>query len=188
MKRLTLLVSLLLTTIIAHADRLGQEATITCHPAWECESGQEPGASEKLLHTLKYVPKDGRNATIMLSIMPNDIPGSIVTDLDSLKRFNRMSASPYLTDVSNPPPVSTLKISNGIALAMTNVDPSLIGKPVPPGEYRIATVVSVLLGRKVLIHCTIYYDELDSTDYQEALQILQSAALTANQAATATAI
>jgi hypothetical protein len=178
----------MLLTSLARADRLGQTVSVTCHPDWRCESGLEPRRNEQMLHTLKYVPKDGRNATVLLSVMPNDIPGAIVSDLESLKRFNRMSASPYLPDPDHPPTPFVITIPNGLALAITSEDPALIGKPVPAGEYKIATTVSVLLGRKTLLHCTIYYDEMDSKDYHQAMEILQSVVLTGDTDSKATPI
>jgi hypothetical protein len=188
MKRLYACLAALLTLVIVRADRLGPEVEVTCHRDWQAVSGLQPGETEQLLHTLKYVPLDGRNAAILLTIMPNDIPGTIVKDLAGLRRFNRLAAQPYLATPEDPPPATEISLPNGLAVALTSEDPALIGKPTPPGEYKIATTVSVLLARRILIHCTLFYDERDSKDFRQALEILQSLAVSAEHRTKADAI
>jgi hypothetical protein len=175
MKRFAVLFITALCLVVCQADSLGRAVTITVHPEWKSENSAAPGQPELPFPTLRYAPKDGRNAVILLTLMPRDVSGFVVTDLASLRRFNLLSAQPYLADPENPPSSHELKMRNALAVAMTNEDPALIGKPAPPDEYKIATSVSVLLGGQYLIHCTIFHDEKDSEDLRQALDILQSA-------------
>jgi hypothetical protein len=185
-----LLVVLLLSLFTAgtiRADHLGQSVEITAGPGWVSADPREPGQPAIPFPTLKYLPKDGRNASILLSLLPASLPGLVVNDLASLKKFNLMAARPYLASPNAVPPVTELKMSNGLAVAMSNEDPDLIGKPPQPGNYKIATTISVLLAGKDLIHCTILHDAKDSTDYREAVQILLSATVRPDAAAPAPA-
>ena len=176
MKSLVLLLSLA-ALMPLRAETLGGVIKITPVAGWSRENPGEPGQQEPRFPTLRFVPKDGRNAAIILTLLPNDAPGFTVTNHASLERFNLLSARPYIANPDEPPAPSVVEITNGIGVSITNEDPALIGKPVPPNEYRIATSVSVLLARKYLIHCTIFHDEKDSTELHEALDILLSATL-----------
>jgi len=174
MKRFALL-SLLAALVPLHADTLGGTIRITPAAGWIREDSLVPGQEEPPFPTLRYVPKDGRNAAIVLMLLPNNMPGFTITSVVTLARFNLLLAQPYLPSADDTPPFTELEIPGGLAVCITNEDPALIGKPVPPGEYRIATSASVLLDRKYLIHCTIFYDEKDSPELRQALKILLSA-------------
>jgi hypothetical protein len=176
MKNLVLLLTLAALTPL-RAETLGGIIKITPVAGWSRENPSEPGQQEPRFPILRFVPKDGRNAAIIMILLPSDAPGFTVTNHASLERFNLLSARPYIANPDDPPAPSVVEITNGIGVSITNEDPALIGKPVPPNEYRIATSVSVLLDRKYLIHCTIFYDEKDSAELHEALDILLSATL-----------
>jgi hypothetical protein len=135
------------------------------------DSGQPPPPYP----ILKYVPTDGRNAALLLSLLPANVPGHEVTDLDSLKRFNLLAARPYLPRPEDKLAATELKVNGGVGVLTTSQDATLVGKPVPPGEFRIATSASVLLDGGYLIHATLFYDELDSTAFKEGIKILLSA-------------
>lgn len=177
MRPLLALLFALVISLPSRADMLGQAVEVTPHPEWKSVEPGNPGEAPAPFPTRRYIPRNGRNATVLLTVLPNDITGFAITDLPSLKRFNLLSAQPYLPNPEAVPPVLELEIPNGIAVTITCEDPALVGKPVPPGEYRIATTASVLLGRKWVIHCTVYYDEKDSPELKEALDILRSATL-----------
>ncbi|HWA29390.1 MAG TPA: hypothetical protein VG734_27315 [Lacunisphaera sp.] len=181
MKILLLLFTFVAVTC-ARADQLGTDIKIIPTRGWIAEEAPRSEQSALAYPTLRYAPKDGRNASIILTLLPNNAAGFKVTNHASLERFNLLSARPYLSDQEEEPAPVVLDVANGIGVCITNVDPALIGKPVPPGEYRIATSASVLLVGKYLIHCTIFYDEKDSTDYREALEILLSARVQASPA------
>jgi len=174
MKCLVLLLTLVVLTPLS-AEMLGGVIKITPAAGWNRDNQGDAGPQENRFPTLRFVPKDGRNAAIIMTLLPSDAPGFTVTNHASLERFNLLSAQPYIANHDEPPAPNVVEIANGIGVSVTNEDPLLIGKPVPPNEYRIATSVSVLLDRKYLIYCTIFYDEKDSVDLHEALEILLSA-------------
>jgi len=176
MKCLVLLLTLAALLPI-RAETLGGAIKITPVAGWSREKEEDTAQQEPRFPTLRFTPKDGRNAAIIITLLPSDAPGFTVTNHASLERFNLLSARPYIANPDEPPAPSVVDIANGIGVSITNEDPALIGKPVPPNEYRIATSVSLLLDRKYLIHCTIFYDEKDSADLHEAMDILLSATL-----------
>ncbi len=179
MKRLA--VFLLLSSLLlvrGHAEMLGHAVAVTPVAGWVRVDALPPGTPAPPYPVLKFAPKDGRNAAVLLSLLPADVPGYEVTDLVSLKGFNLVASEPFLPSRDARPPVTELNVPGGLGVAITNEDPALIGKAPPPGEYKIATTASLLLGGKTLVHCTIFYDERDSADYKEALKIVLSAALT----------
>ena len=176
MKRLALLLLLSCCPLArAHAEMLGREVEVTAVPGWESVDPLPAGQPAPPYPVLKYVPKNGHNAAVLLSLLPANVPGYEVTDLASLKGFNLVASRPYLPGPAARPPVTELKIHDGLGVALTSEDPSLIDKAPPPGEYKIATTVSLLLGGKTLVHCTVFYDEKDSVDFQEAMKLVLSA-------------
>ena len=180
MKRLAVLRLLSCFTLTrVHAEMLGHDVEVTAVPGWESVNPLPPGQPAPPYPVLRFTPKDGRNASILLSLLPANVPGYEVTDLASLKGFNLVASRPFLPSPDARPPVTELKVANGLGVFLTNEDPALIGKAPPPGEYKIATTATLLLGGKTLVHCTIFYDEKNSTDFKEALKILLSAAVRA---------
>ncbi|MEJ1972180.1 MAG: hypothetical protein WDM96_06830 [Lacunisphaera sp.] len=183
MKRL--LVVLFLSCLIlapTHADCSANPWTSSPSQAGKSAEPLEPGQTPPPFPVLKYVPADGRNAAILLSLLPAKTSSFEVTDLASLTRFNLMAAEPYLPSPTARPPLIALKVPGGIGGYIVNEDPALVGKPVPPNEYRIAATGTLLLDGKYLVNCTIFYDEKDSADFKEALRILLSASVhTASQ-------
>ncbi len=178
MKRLAVL-SLLscLALVRVHAETLGRDVQITPPSGWASVDPLPPGQPVPPYPVLKFTPKDGRNAAVLISLLPANVPGYEVTDLTSLKAFNIVASRPYLPSPDARPVATELKVPDGLGVALTNEDPALIGKAPPPGEYKIATTVSILLGGKTLLHCTIFYDEKDSVDFQEAMKLVLSAAV-----------
>jgi hypothetical protein len=176
MKRLAavLLLSCLVLAPL-RAELLGKVIEVTAIPGWKSVEPLEPGQAIPPFPVLKYVPVDGHNAAVLLSLLPANVPGHEVTDLASLKRFNLLASTPYLAAPDAKPVVNELKVTGGIGVYLTNEDPALVGKPVPPNEYRIATTATLLLDGQYLIHATVFYDELDSADLKEGLKILLSA-------------
>jgi hypothetical protein len=187
MKSLVCMLALAALTPL-RAETLGGIIKITPVAGWSRDGQGEPGQAEPRIPTLRFVPKDGRNAAIIMILLPSDAPGFTVNNHASLERFNLLNAQPYLANPNFPPAPEVVEVANGIGVSITNEDPALIGKPVPPNEYRIATSVSVLLDRKYLIHCTIFYDEKDSAELREALEILLSATLKSASSASSTNI
>lgn len=175
MKRLV--AALLLSCLVLvplRAEMLGKVLEVTAAPGWKSVEPLDPGQSSPPFPVLKYVPADGHNAALLLSLLPANVPGHEVTDLASLKRFNRLASSAYLPDPKAAPAPTELKVLGGIGVYLNCEDPALVGKPVPPNEYRIATTATVLLDGQYLIHATLFYDELDSADFREGMKIILS--------------
>ena len=177
MKRLAVLLLLTCFTLArAHAEMLGDTVAVTAVAGWKSVDPLAPGQPAPPYPVLKFEPKDGRNAEVLLSLLPANVPGYEVTDLASLKGFNLVASRPFLTSPDARPAVTELSVPGGLGVAITSEDPALVGKAPPPGEYKIATTASLLLGGKTLVHCTIFYDERDSTELKEALKIILSVA------------
>jgi hypothetical protein len=157
------------------AEPLGKAIEITAPAGWKSVAPLEPGQPQPPFPILRYVPTDGRNASVLLTLLPATVPGHEVTDLASLKRFNLMASRPYLPSPDATPTATELTVPGGIGVYLTNEDPALVGKPVPPNEYRIATTATVLIDGQYLIHATVFYDEHGSADFKEGLKILLSA-------------
>ena len=176
MKRVAVLLLLSCFTLTrVHAELLGHDVEVTAVPGWESVNPLPPGQPAPPYPVLRFAPKDGRNASILLKLLPANVPGHEVTDLATLKGFNLVAARPFLPSPDARPTATELKVADGLGVCLTNEDPALIGKAPPPGEYKIATTATLLLGGKTLVHCTIFYDEKDSADFKEALKILLSA-------------
>jgi hypothetical protein len=161
----------------ARAELLGNVVDVLPPQGWKSVGAAEPGQPPAPFPVLKFVPEDGRNAAVILSLLPSNAPGYEVHDLASLTRFTLVAARPFLPSPDARPPLTELKVSGGIGGYIVNEDPALVGKPVPPDEYRIATTATVLLQGRYLIHCTILYDEQDSRDFKEGLKLLLSASV-----------
>jgi hypothetical protein len=157
------------------AEPLGRVIEVTAVPGWHRVDPLESGEPQPPVPILKYVPVDGRNAAILLSLLPANVPGHEVTDLDSLKRLNLAAARRYLPNPADKPAATELKVPGGIGVLITSEDPALAGKPVPPNEFRIVTTASILLDGGHLVHAKLFYDELNSADFKEGIKILLSA-------------
>ena len=172
-------VVVLLLACFAHfplrAEPLGPVIVVTAVPGWHSVDPVEPGQPQPPVPILKYVPVDGRNAAVLLSLLPANVPGHEIADLDSLKRFTLLAARRYLPNPKDKPTATELKVPGGIGVLITSEDPELAGKPVPPNEFRIVTTASVLLDGGYLVHAKLFYDEPNSADFKEGLKILLSA-------------
>jgi len=176
MKRLVVILPLICVALLSlRAESLGRNIEVTAVPGWRSVDPLDGGGEQPPFPVLKYEPTDGRNAALLLSLIPANVPGHEVTDLESLKRFNLMAARPYLPSPDAKPTVTELKVRGGMGVLITSVDPTLAGKPVPPNEYRIASTATILLDGGYLIHATLFHDELDSADFKEGIKILLSA-------------
>jgi hypothetical protein len=176
MKRsLSLLLLACLVLAPARAELLGRVIEITAVPGWKIAASDDENDASSRFPLLKYVPADGRHASLVVSLLPANTPRHEVTDFASLTRFNLMMSRPYLADAVTAPEPAPLKVIDGIGVQLTHEDPALIGKPVPSDENRFVTVASVLLAGRYLVHAELFYDERDSVDFKEGMKILLSA-------------
>jgi hypothetical protein len=124
---------------------------------------------------LRYLPADGRNATVLLTLMPAARIG--VTDVASLRRFHRKACAVFLPSPDAPVPQKELTLAAGSGVYASFEDPALIGKPPRPGDYKVATAASLWLGADTVVHATILCDDTGSAAFSEALKIVRTAAV-----------
>ncbi|HEX2853763.1 MAG TPA: hypothetical protein VHO24_11035 [Opitutaceae bacterium] len=170
MKYLVLLLGLFVSSSL-RADLLGETVEITPVAGW----GRMLVARPSPFPTLQYVPKDGRNASVLITLFPAD--AAKVTDLPSLKKFLRVSATPYLSAPDAEMNAIERGLPQGFLVYASFEDPDLVGKPSRKGNYKIATPAAAYLGSGPTLQVTIFTDRKDGADLQEALQIVQSASL-----------
>jgi hypothetical protein len=172
MKAIFCLVALLAAAEI-RADVLGDSVEISPLKSWIQTDPQRPGAPPSPYPTLRYVPRDGRNATVLLTVVPAEV--AKVGDGESLKNFFRLLARPYLSAPTAKLFAKELTLPQGIALYATFEDPDRVGKPIQPGSYKVTTPVGVLISNGAVLHVCIFTDSTEGRDLNEALQIVQSA-------------
>jgi hypothetical protein len=183
MRHLTLFLLVLVVLPKCRADDLGGVAGVTPAKGWVQVPARGPGDPPVEFPTLRYVPKDGRNAAVLLTLMPANLTKA--TDLASLKAFLLRASEPMLPSPDFVPEVHELALAGGIGVYASFVDPSLVGKPPEAGNYKVATPVEVLLRNGATIHSTVFTDDAPGTDMSEALSIIQSAAPAKAEAAAA---
>lgn len=181
MKRILGLSVALLLASSASADSLGGKVEVTAVPGWTLSAKPEPAP----LPTLRYLPTDGRNATILLTLIPAGRVG--VSDADSLRQFHRKACAPFLPSPDAPVPQKELKLATGSGVYASFEDPALIGKPSRPGHYKFATSASLWLGQDILVLATILCDDTGSAAFSEAMNIVRNTAVITAQAGAAPA-
>lgn len=165
------------------ADVLANVVEITPPSSWMKTDPRGPGEPSSPLPTLRYAPKDGRNAMVLLTFVPPEY--AQVTELESLKKFFRQIAGPYLPTPEAKLMAEEVKLPAGVGIFATFEDPRLVGEPVKKGTYKCATPVAVLLTGGGTLHITILTDSKDGADLQEAFKIVQSAKLTGQKSPVA---
>lgn len=174
MKHFLSLLSGLLVFSALRADVLGDAVDITPVAGWELADSRELRMPPIPFPTLYYVPKDGRNAKVLLTLIPNEI--AKVSDLASLKKFHRILSRLYLPTPDTEMTVIDRKLPQASLVYASFVDPKLIGKPAREGDFKVATSAAVLVNGGVMIHATLLTDTSEGSDFFEGLKIIQSAA------------
>ncbi len=170
MKLSILCLWLLLATRVL-ADPLGDKVDIKPVAGWASAPLGRPVA----LPTLRYIPTDGRNASVLLTLFPASRLG--VSDASSLRQFHHMACTPFLPTPNAQVSQLDLKIPEGAGVYASFEDPSLVGKPPQRDNYKRTTSVCLFLGHDVVVQATIFYDEAGSPAYNEALSIVKSVAV-----------
>lgn len=171
--RFPFLVALLLLQAMARADVLGGAIEITPVEGWVQAELPAPGGKSFPFPTLCYVPKDGRNANLLLTLVPNEL--SQVTDLDSLKKFHRAVSARYLPNPAADLAAIERRLPQGMLVYASFVDPDMVGKPVQRGSFKVATSAVIYLPAKGTVHVTLFTDSKEGADLQQGLKIIQSA-------------
>jgi hypothetical protein len=175
-KKLVCLVTLLLAAAAAKTAELKistTEPVVVSAPAdWQLTKLKPP--TPVPFETYKISPPDARNAACLITLL--DTKRQEFADPDFLKMLLKADSRPYVnsaTELKNIK-IKELKISGGMAFHANFIDPDLVGKPIKKGDYKTATSIMISLGTKYLIKVTVLCDDLDGTDYREALKIVQS--------------
>ncbi len=161
------------------ADPLGDKVDIKPVANWTLA----PMDRTVPLPTLRYVPADGRNATVMLTLLPASRLG--VVDAASLRQFHRKACVPFLPKPDSEVRQLDLNLPGVVGVYASFEDPSLVGKPSQPGNYKRTTSVSLFLSHDVVVQATIFYDEPGSSAYNEAFSIVKSASVIGSSTGTA---
>lgn len=161
------------------ADPLGDNAEVTPSPGWVLVKNAKPA----LLPTWQYAPSDGRNATVLISVLPAGRLG--VSNAATLREFNYKACKPYLPTPDAQVNPREMTLTSGLGLYVSFEDPSLAGQPPKKGDYKVATTASLYLGQDVLIHATILCDNVGTADFKQALDILKSVTVKSLPAAIA---
>ena len=123
--------------------------------------------------TDKYVPADGRNAALMITLIPIDVAG--ITDEASLNALYLRVWSSTVSASAGAPDLKTLSVVNGSGLYATNEDPTLVGKPPKRDDFKFATPMLLWLRPDILVQATLLTDTANGSDFTEGMQIVQSA-------------
>ena len=157
----------------ACAAPLGGKVEVTPVPGWTFAAKPEQAP----LPTLRLQPTDGRNATVLLTLFP--AARLNISDAASLRKFHRMACTPFLpTPTTEVRPIE-IKLPGGIGVYASFEDPSLVGKPSRPGDYKNATSACLYLGHDIVVQATIFCDDTSSTAFTEALTIVRTVAVIA---------
>jgi len=169
MKPLLWLVLLLSFLSTGRAVILGYDVDFTPPDGWE----QVKPDQSSPFPTLKFVPKDGRNAAVFVTLIPPEL--MVVDDAASLAKFFQFLCIIYLPTPDAKITAKELKLPHGSGLYYSFEDPALIGKPVKPKDYKFATPVGLWLPPGRTIQATLFTDSLSSRDFTEGMQLLRSA-------------
>jgi hypothetical protein len=168
-------------TILQAANILGDTVELTPARGWIQKEARPPAGLPTTLPTIAYEPADGRNASVLLTLFPNDV--SKVSDPASLKKFHQLVAAPMAAGQTTAPKGTEFKLANGYGVYASFEDPDLVGKPPQKGNYKFATPVCAAVGESFTLFATILTDSTNSPDFKDALQIVQSAKLAARATA-----
>jgi hypothetical protein len=123
--------------------------------------------------TDKYVPEDGRNAALMITLIPIEV--ARITDEASLKALYLRIWTSTVSASAGAPDLKTLNVVTGSGLYATNEDPTLVGNPPKRDDFKFATPMLLWLRPDILVQATLLTDTADGSDFTEGMQIVQSA-------------
>lgn len=172
MKRFVLVIAVLLAAVSVQADRLADVIDVTPTKGW-VRARPKRGANAP---TLRFVPSDGRNAEVLISLIPSQKP---VDNADALTRLHQqINRSTY---GNAPVKVKELRYEtkDSVGIYTTFEDPDLVGKPTKPGDFKYATSVLASLGQRYLIVGTVFTDNPQAPEQDEGLEMVKSAAIVA---------
>lgn len=135
----------------------------------------EKGKDAKFpFETYRIMPPSDRNAILLISVLDKD--KHVFGESKFLQKLLRGDCTTYVNSPHELQAVEIkeLKLKSGIGFYANFVDPSMVGKPVRPGSYKVATPIILSLESKYLIKITLLCDEINSIDYRELMKIVHS--------------
>ena len=177
MKKPLTLLAFLLGSLLTHAGELRvstAEPIVAVAPdGWQA-SKFAPAGSAFPNETYQIQAPAARNAALLVSVADKD--KIAFADPEFLKKLLRAGCNAYVSspDELSKLPLKELTIKGGLGYCASFVDPDLVGKPVEKGAYKVATPVILSLDSKYLLKVTIFCDQTNGTDYQDAIRIVES--------------
>ena len=167
-----LLVLLLLTLPLLHADPLGPHLTVTPVEGW---SSVAPGfkGPPPPFPTLSYAPSNGAKVRLLMTVLPNTADKT--GDRAWLRDLHRLGCRYFLPNPESPVRAVDFQFRNGFGLYSTFEDPEHVAGKVPAADaYRFATVIALAPRGGDAVQTTIFSDNVSSLEYQQAMQIVRS--------------
>jgi hypothetical protein len=152
----------------------GRSAVLTLPDTWESTAlpPRPPGIPE-MGATVRYVPKDGSNHAVLISIVP--VPDERLADPETLQAMVRMAARRYLPgSVEKEAELKEFKVGGKTGYACLFTDAKLVGQPPVKDDYKTMTTCLVYLGDRFLLSASIFSDDPAGADYVAARRIIQS--------------
>jgi hypothetical protein len=168
MKTLLLVALVAIMPVGASAgDLLGGAAEITPAKGWVATP-----ARPARIPTLSYALAEGEDASMSISLFRTADIG--VHDSATLLEFHRRLCGEY-GDAKAVVPLTRFQTAAGEGVSITYEDPSLVGKPVQKGEYRMATVVCTYLQPEFVTYATVFTNDSSGPVYETGLAMAKSA-------------
>ena len=181
MKNFLLLLGVLgLFTGALHAEKIdlgsGKALLLSVPDSWKPHAARAPESAPAPARTVRYVPRDGRNEAILISVLP--VLDDRFADPAALKALVEEATQQFVADsVEKKANLKELKFGGGNGYAVTFTDANLVGKPSVPEDYKAMTACFVYLGERVMVTATIFTDDPAGKAYAEAQHMLKSISL-----------
>jgi len=148
---------------------LGDIVEITTAERWNSGQPDQTGP----FPTLKVSPADGRNAELLITLLPNEL--AKISDEASLRALHQRLSAKVYGPRGNTAATTEIKVTKGLGVYSVFEDPTLVGKPSKRGDYKVAIPMLVWLQPDVVLQVTLFTDDAASSDLTEGLQMIQSA-------------
>ena len=155
--------------LAAPADKL----LLTKEPeSWKEVAAGGPGGDQAGFPTRKFVPADGRNAALMITLV-GTLNGR-VPDLPVLKRLHTAACQRFLSSPDQQFAIKELQLPNGAGYYSTFEDPDLVGKPPVKDNFKFTSPCFILFKTGEVVNATFFADEKEGKSLPEAVAILQT--------------
>lgn len=121
--------------------------------------------------TLIYIPSDGRNAVVVISLAGNQEQNALGKHF--LNKIHKVRCSDFLPPAAVAPcKPEEIKFTHGWGIFSMFEDKALVGKPPQTGSYKWVTVVDMVLKKTFVANATVFTDSADDAIHTEAMAIL----------------